>query len=705
MDAFVTTDGEGDLVLDGRPWRYHGVSYFGRRPGTCGADWMGEHWAFNASRLEADFGKMRDLGLNAVGLFIPGRTFYDGTDPVEERFERLDTLLDTLRQHGLRAVVFGARGISAEAWCAAHGVDPGEELWHPAVSEAAERHRIEAMTPFLRRCADRPEVLGWAMGIGRFFRFKFTAPPVRSTWAEWLRERFDGDLGRAGELLALQPDERDWDRIRMPTEMEPYFNEENPRSCEFALMQQMLSRRSTARIAEALRKVAPNQLMIESMEGCCFSTGHLNTIVPEMVAADALWLEAYHWEGPRSYHIQSEEERRWMAEPIADRPSVEVINAAGYVEMLTRWMGRSGKPIIICHGVDIGEERRGVRDERDQLLMFDRYNTFFTACGGRHVNYWCWSDDELSKTYTRKLGFEYTRDTPEEEKGYSQAGETMGVVRCDGSPRPVADRIRGWSRTLGRLPTDRTRPETLVLCPCPVFQSLYRYRANLTVYALLTSLARQGIGADTAMTSAGEHIVRAADLEPYGLVIVGAGEYTRDHPEAPDAMLDYVRGGGTLLLAPGETDRLQDAYLKWRNVPALAALAGCRRMLGREPTPALAQIRTRHESFVADLTPSWRLDMAETAHLTHVEPAEGAEVLVEADGAPLLYRHRQGEGIVYVFTWHLDALLYRGDVMDYRGGHWDWLLGGVARELDLERDMLGPMTQTVREMTYLLPAG
>ncbi len=53
-----------------------------------------------------------------------------------------------------------------------------------------------------------------------------------------------------------------------------------------------------------------------------------------------------------------------------------------------------------------------------------------------------------------------------------------------------------------------------------------------------------------------------------------------------------------------------------------------------------------------------------------------------------------------MFTWHLDALLYRGDAMDYPGGHWDWLLGGIARELELERDVLDPMTQTVREMTF-----
>jgi hypothetical protein len=695
MPSFVSTDDRGNFVLDGRPWFLHGATYYGRRPGTCGADWTGEHWDFNAPFVERDLARIRQLGLNTVSLFVPGRYCFDGLDPVEERFARFESLLDAVREAGLRAIVFSAGGISREAWCEAHGVDPGEELWHPAVRPEAEKLAIASATALRRPYADRPEILGWSTGVGRFFRFKFTVPPVRSAWSAWLRERFDDDLARAGALLDFEPDEDAWDRVRMPTEMEPYFNQHNLRSFEFALMQQVLSRRATARIVAALREVAPRQLLIESMEGCCFSTGHLNTIVPELCTADALYVEYYHWEGLRAYHIQSGEELRWMAEPIADKPSVEIVNAAGYVQMLTRLMQRSGRPVIMCHGTDIGEKRRGVFTEDEQADLMGRYNTFFRASGGSGIVYWCWTDDECSKTYTRELGFEYTRDTPIETKRYSQAGETMGILRYDGSERPVADVIRRFAARADVPPADAPH-EVLVLFPCPLFQSLYRYRANLTGYALFTSLARQGILADAAMTSAAERPIAGDDLSPYRLVVVGAGEYLRDHAGAPAVLRDYVERGGALLLPLGFPDRLQDEYLEWRPVPALQHLSGVAALRARDECARLDGIASPSAAFDSRATPSWELAMDEPAFFTVVEPVAEAEVLVAAGPGPLLYRHPIGEGTVYVFTWHLDVLLYRGSQLDYPGDDWDWLWRGLATELDLRRDTANPIAALLR---------
>jgi hypothetical protein len=131
---FVGTDAQGGFVLDGKPWFLHGATYFGRRPGTCGADWMGEHFEHNASFLDRDFAKMNDLGINALCLFVPARCFFDGLEPNEERFARLESLLDKIGAAGLRAVVLAHSGFSREAWCRARGVDPGKGFWHAAVN-------------------------------------------------------------------------------------------------------------------------------------------------------------------------------------------------------------------------------------------------------------------------------------------------------------------------------------------------------------------------------------------------------------------------------------------------------------------------------------------------------------------------------------------------------------------------------------------
>lgn len=697
MSKFVMTNDRGSFVLDGKPWFLHGATYFGRRPGTCGADWMGENFAHNAAFFDRDFASMRELGLNTISFFVPAREFFDGLEPVQERFDQLHALLDKVGEFGLRAILYARRALGREAWCAEHGGDPDEGLWHPAVNPVAEQYSIDGYKAFRQPFADRPAILGWATSVGRFFRYGFTAPPVRAAWAEWLRERFDGDFSRARELLALGPGEGAWDAVLMPTEMEPYFNEDNSRSFEFALMQQVLCCRSSARIIEAVRPAAPNHLIVHDVEGCCFSGGHLTALVPELLAADVLWHECYNWEGLRSFHF-GDGPPRWMKEPVAEKSAVNVICAAGYVQMLTRWCRRSGKPVIICHGVDIGEKRRGTYTEDDQRLLISRYNSFAVASGAHGINYWCWNDDELSKTYTRQFGVEFTVDTPKEKKDYSQAGETMGLVRYDGSQRPVCEDIRELSRRMEGQPADEPQRQVLVLFPCPMFQSLHRYRSNVAGFGILTSLARQAIKADVIMTSAGEELVTLDQLTPFRLVIVGASEYTRDHTEVPNLLARYVEGGGTLLLALAETDRLQDPYVKWRRAPALEKLSGAAGVLAREETPRLDGIASAHAAFDATATPSWEMEMDEPATFTRVEPVEGAEVLVRAGADPLLYRHRLGAGTVYVFTWNLDVLMFRGGEVDYPGGHWDWLWRGLAHELDIARDPDDPMARIVAEM-------
>ncbi len=697
MASFVTTDDRGNFVLDGRPWFLHGATYFGHRPGTCGADWMGENFAHNARFFERDFGTMRELGLNTASIFVPARAFFVGLDPAEKRFEQLHAVLDRLGEFGLRAILYARRALGREAWCAEHGVDPAQGMWHPAVNPHAEQYSIDECKAFRERFAGRAEILGWATSVGRFFRYDFSAPPVRDAWAAWLRERFDGDFGRLRELFDLGPAEGTWEEVLMPTEMEPYFNEDNPRSFEFALMQQVLCCRSSARITQAVRPAVPNHLIINDVEGCCFSMGHLTALVPEMLAADALWHECYNWEGLRSFHF-GDGPPRWMKEPVADKPAVEILCAAGYVQMLTRWCRRSGKPVIICHGVDIGEKRRGTYTEDDQRLLISRYNAFAVASGAHGINYWCWNDDELSKTYTRQFGVEFTVDTPAQKKDYQQAGETMGLVRYDGSQRPACEDVRELSRRMRGRPAEEPRREVLVLFPCPMFQSVHRYRSNLTGFAILTSLAREGIAGDVAMTSAGEDVVRLDHLTPFRLVIIGAPEYTRDHERVPELLVQYVEGGGTLLLPLAERDRLQDPYVKWRGAPALAKLAGAARVLGREETARIDRVASAHAAFDASATPSWELAMDEPATFTRVEPAAGAEVLVRAGTGPLLYRHRLGAGAVYVFTWNLDVLLFRGGRIDYGGGHWGWLWRGLAREIGLACDPDGPLARTVAEM-------
>jgi hypothetical protein len=697
MSSFVTTDSQGNFILDGKPWFLHGAVYFGRRPGTCGADWMGENFQHNLSFLDQDIETMHQMGLNTIGLFVPSYNFFDGLKPVQERFDQLAYLLDRIKQGGIRAVVFDLWTVTKENWCAINGIDPGDELWHPAIHPEAERAFIESKRILRSPFADRTEIIGWATGGSRFFEFKFTVPPVRRTWYAWLRKRFDWDFARVKELFNLEDNEYDWERVRMPTEMEPYFSHDNPRSYEFALMQQVLNQHSANRLVRAVRPFTPHHLLFDGMEGCCFSTGHLTHSIPEEVEADGLWTEYYHWEGLRSYAYMNEPNKFWMPEPAANKPSVEILNAAGYVQMLTRWMKHSKKALIICHGVDIGDKRRGVRNEEDQTYMLSRYDTFYLESGGNGISYWCWNDDELSKTFTKQFGVEFSSDTDESLKKYIQAGETMGLVRYDGTPRPVTEKIRQVSDQMAGKPAKIPPDEVLVLLPAPVFQSLYRYRANLTSFGVFTSLGRQGILANMAFTSAGEKLLTLDDIVKYRLVILGASSYKRDYPEIPVVLLDYVQNGGTLFLPLAQCDTLIDPYLKVRSSATLKSLAGCKSCEVVEQG-RLSIIKGLHPAFSDNLPDSWELVMDEPAFFTRVQLKPEAEILAQANNYPLLYRHKIGKGTVYVYTWNLDVFIYEGKTIDHYSDKWDWMWKGIATETGLEQRLDSPVRETILQM-------
>ncbi len=75
MTSFVATDTQGNFTLDGKPWFFHSGVYFGRRPGTCGADWMGKNFQHNLAFLDGDIETMNRLGINTLGLFVPSYQF------------------------------------------------------------------------------------------------------------------------------------------------------------------------------------------------------------------------------------------------------------------------------------------------------------------------------------------------------------------------------------------------------------------------------------------------------------------------------------------------------------------------------------------------------------------------------------------------------------------------------------------------------
>jgi len=670
-----------DFELDGKPYFLHLATCFGRRPGTCGADWLGDNFDYNMKFLPDDIKRWRDLGMSGAFVFIPGGLCFDeNLKPIQGRIDQVRRYFDAMADGGMKALVLDHKYILQDAWCKLKGVTPGDMPWTPALNEEAERAKTEASAMFRAYFADRPEIVGWMTRSNRFLDGRYPEGKMAKAWVKWLKYRFNGDFSRARSEMGLGADESGWERVRIPTYTAEGMVESDPRSFELSLMQQQLVTDSTNRIIRSLRPVTPNHLMFTDVEGCDFSTGTLTWYIPEQLEADALLHEYYHWEGTRSFQMTGGK----MPEPVPNKPSVEIIGAIGYVQMLTRRLRCAGMPVVMTHGVDIGGKKRGVYAEEDQKLIIDHYNRAFAASGGNGVSYWCWTDDELSKTYTREiLGMEFDADESAAGKVYKQSGETMGIIRYDGSYRPICEKVRELSKARAGKYADDPANEVCVLMPSPVFYSNYRYRANQTTFGIFNSLARAGLNADSRFSSSGEKLLDPKLLDKYKLIVLGASTYRRDHPETAIALLNYVNAGGNLFFAPERADSILDIHLNPAASEALAALTGAREA-SRGICPRLKRINV-----TGDYTYSgeWGLTHDEEASFFEAKLPGNAKVLATADDKPLLYRHGVGAGSVFVFAWNLDAFMFKGDVIDHYDTGMDWVWELAAKELGLRQNL------------------
>jgi len=563
--------------------------------------------------------------------------------------------------------------------------------WTPALNEQAECSKIEASALFRSYFADRPEIVGWMTRSDRFLDGRYSEAQLKKPWAEWLRRRFGDDFIKAQTVLHLDADESDWERVHIPIFSAKGMVKDDPRSFELSLMQQQMVTDSTNRIIRALRPATPNHLMFSDVEGCDFSSGALTWYIPEQLEADAILHEYYHWEGTRSFQMTNGA----MPEPVPNKPSVEIIGAIGYVQMLTRRLRCAGLPVVMTHGVDIGGKSRGVYSEEEQKLIIDNYNRTFAASGGNGVCYWCRTDDELSKTYTREmLGMEFDADEQAEGKVYRQSGETMGIIRYNGSYRPICDKVRELSEARRKKPATKPDNEVCVLMPSPVFYSNYRYRANQTTFGLFNSLARAGLTADSRFSSSGESLIDPKLLDPYKLIVLGASTYSRDHPEVAKMLLRYVQAGGNLFFAPEQSDSILDEHLNPLFSHSLAELSGVKNA-ARSICRVISDIRVPGE---ADHAKEWSLNHDEDVYLLEPELPEGAKILATAMGKALLYRHTVGKGSVFVFNWNLDAFMFKGEVMDHYNTGLDWIWRQAASELGLKRNLDNDIAKVLKDI-------
>lgn len=96
---FVSVAHNGQFHVGGKRWFCNSVVYFGKYPGTM-RDWLADPWwKRNEPRLEADFDRIGQFGLNHAALFLTSSSFFDRGEPVAQGYDRLVAQSDGVRLH------------------------------------------------------------------------------------------------------------------------------------------------------------------------------------------------------------------------------------------------------------------------------------------------------------------------------------------------------------------------------------------------------------------------------------------------------------------------------------------------------------------------------------------------------------------------------------------------------------------------------
>src|ERR1043166_1227697 len=237
----IAKDGRTFADENGTPFVPIGVNYF--RPGT---GWAPQIWkTFDADATRKDFGRMKELGVNCVRVFLTYHSFHSDPGVLKaEGIEKFDKFL----------------GIAEEAGIYVHPAGPefweGPPNWKPVA--IADERTLTAAEKFWKLFAARyrgrnvifaydlknePDV-GWKLDI------------IKPQWNEWLKQRY----GSTPELKKAwnSTNNLEFGSIPIP---EPKDALKSPGLLDFQSFREHLADEWTRRQAEAIKSSDPDALV------------------------------------------------------------------------------------------------------------------------------------------------------------------------------------------------------------------------------------------------------------------------------------------------------------------------------------------------------------------------------------------------------------------------------------------------------------
>ena len=727
MNSFVQITPEGRFALDGKRWYCNSVIYYGHRPGAMRNWFTDDVWPFNQSMLDEDFDKMRTIGINHAALFLSSEMFFEGGKPARRGYERMDEVVAAAKRRGVRLTLFSGPFIDNEA---EYFRITGREWkygnrWLPAFNEALFEAYVDQMRPLAERYKDEPAVLGYADRIDRFFKgFDNVSIPfnLKDEWALMLKDRY-GTMANLKEAVggALEGNPADFGDVILPQESVYNASLKNPLAYDYILWQKKVTGDAQARWDAEMMKTAPRQVYWTPFEGCSLDWAMLDGFTPETKKLNAIWMEYYHQQSMRSFPVNPNEWNH-TCEVVTQRlhdKSPTIYNTA---YLFTRYIKLSvQQPVVICHGTVMDNPIRGADTERHQLAIIDRVNAACLAadCDGWH--YWCFTDDWQSSLSHLK---------EQKDKPYLMyyQGESMGLYDYDNHPRPVVSLVRMYSNELQRRIRKAAPPkrgEVLLLSGAALNYSLFRRMATPTASAVNGALARLGVKCDYLWTAQNDIEISQETLNQYKLIVMADHIYGRDYIDMPDKLLKYVEGGGTLYFASDRYDSFKDEHGVPHKNDAILKLTGAYDPANTNDWPG-ADTPCQNWPFKTEIAHEPNFDAAELSrlhwgicpdfrHYAAVSQRQqligfrtldgdnftgvpgipaNAEVIAVAKFAkgsrPFVYRHKLGDGVVYVNAWTNNVFRDSDHHTDYGGWDYDWILAPALETARLEdADIIG----------------
>lgn len=713
MQDFVTITPAGRFALGGKRWYCNSVIYFGRFPGAMQNWFTDDVWPRNEARLDDDFARMQELGINHAALFLTNAMFFAAGRPVQQGYDRLDRVIDVGRKHDIRLTLFSGPFIDTpEEFLRITGCPWTDgQRWLPSFNDTLFEAYVQQMRPLAERYRDEPAVLGYGDRIDRFHKgFDNVTIPynLKDEWHAWLKQRygtFSSFLEAMGGPAALENRPCDFSDVQLPQESVVNASLRNPLAFDYILWQKQTIGNTQARWDAEMAKIAPRQVFWTPFEGCTLDWAMLDGFTPETKRLQAVWMEYYHWQAVRPSPVGPFEEWAHTREFVTGRLHHESPTIYTTAYILTRYVKQSvQQPVVLCHGVRLDAPLTGAETEDQQLAMIDRVNAACLAADGDGWHYWCWADDWQSSLAHRAEQKARPTDM------YWQ-GESMGLYDYDDQPRPVVSLVTQYSGELRRRAA-QDRPvqqsDVLLLSSSARMYNLFRRMATPTAAAVGGALLRLGVEPDYLWTSQNDVRISPATLARYRLIVIADNVYERDFRELPEQLRQFVLQGGTLYFVLDRWDGFKDEHGVACASPALAELAGvaengwkdwpgastpCRNwpFPGQQPHEpnfdALAFPRLdwgicpgfRHRTPVAQRCQVLGLRSPDDDRFTVVPGlVPGAEVIAvgkfPAGSKPFIYRHRLGKGTVYVNTWTNN--IYRDNAVRHDHGAWDydWIL-------------------------------